>query len=422
MLAFRDDQFDRFGIRRDRRSKGKRRIDMALTAPSLKVLVTDADERAALAAARSLGKRVTVHVAGSRDRSLAGSSRYVLTSHRVPHLFNEPKAYASALEALVRSLEIDVVVPISDAACTTLTPLAARLRPARVAGPGAEAFHRVTDKAYVTQLAAELGMAVPPGARVASLEQGLALADDLGWPVVVRGVRSVVRDGEKLRKVGAIQVADPPALRRAWSRIASTEGALVQAVVRGRGEGLFVLRWKGVTRAAFAHRRLREKPPWGGVSVLRESTPVDPEQLRLAEAILDRVGFDGVAMLEFKVDGETARLIEINGRFWGSLQLAIDSGVDFPALLVSALLGEDADSPPQARSGVRLRWLLGDLDHAIALARGRSDGDGRSGIRAALAVLFRGSGPNCRLELWRRDDPRPFLFALGRWIRRQPAG
>ena len=109
---------------------------MALTASPLKVLVTDADERAALAAARSLGKRVTVHVAGSCDRSLAGSSRYVLASHRVPHPLNEPKAYASAVEALVRSLEIDVVVPISDAACTTLTPLAARLRPARIAGPG----------------------------------------------------------------------------------------------------------------------------------------------------------------------------------------------------------------------------------------------------------------------------------------------
>ena len=179
-----------------------------------------------------------------------------------------------------------------------------------------------------------------------SLEQGLAQAEDLGWPVVLRGTRSIVREEEQLRKIGVVQVADAPELRRAWDGIASAEGALVQEVVRGRGEGLFVLRWKGRTRAAFAHRRLREKPPWGGVSVLRESIPVDPDRLRLTEAMLDRIGFDGPAMAEFKVDGETANLIEINGRLWGSLQLAIDSGVDFTVLLLSALPGEDTGGLP----------------------------------------------------------------------------
>jgi predicted ATP-grasp superfamily ATP-dependent carboligase len=387
-----------------------------------KVLITDADERAALATARSLGNQMTVHVAGFRDRSLAGSSRYVLASHCVPDPLREPEAFGFAVEALVRSRDIDFVVPISDAACTSLIPLAARLQPARLACPRAEAYHRASDKVYVSQLAAEFGMAVPAGDRATSLEHALALADELGWPVVVRGVRSIVREGAQLRKVGTVQAADPPGLARVWDRIASAEGALVQGVVHGHGEGLFVLRWGGKTRAAFAHRRLREKPPWGGVSVLRESIPVDRERLRVTEAILDRVGFDGAAMAEFKVDGDRAWLIEINGRLWGSLQLAIDAGVDFPALLLSSLLGEDTGDPPRPRSGVRLRWLFGDLDHAIALARGGRDSEGRSGIRAALSVLLRGTGPDSRLELWRRDDPRPFLFAFGRWIRGQPAG
>lgn len=388
----------------------------------MKLLVTDADERAALATARSLGRRATVHVAGGADRSLAGASRFVRASHRVPHPLREPEGYASAVEQLVRSLGVDVVVPISDAACTALIPIAERLAPARLAAPTHDAYHRVSDKALVTRLAAEQGISVPPGGQVGSLEEGLARAEALGWPVVLRGVRSIVREGPSLRKLSVVQVADAPELRSAWGRIASEEGALVQAVVPGRGEGLFVLRWQGRTWAAFAHRRLREKPPWGGVSVLRESIPVDARQLRATEAILDRVGFDGPAMVEFKVEGNDARFIEINGRLWGSLQLAVDAGVDFPALLVSALLGEAPPSPPEPRSGARLRWLLGDVDHAIALARGRTDCEGRSGVRAALGVLLRRTGPDCRLELWRRDDARPFLFALGRWVRRLPAG
>ena len=37
-------------------------------------------------------------------------------------------------------------------------------------------------------------------------------------------------------------------------------------------------------------------------------------------------------MVEFKHDERDGvpKLMEINGRFWGSLQLAIDAGVDFP--------------------------------------------------------------------------------------------
>ena len=83
--------------------------------------------------------------------------------------------------------------------------------------------------------------------------------------------------------------------------------------------------------AFFAHKRLRERPPWGGVSVLSESAEPDPRLKALARQLLDDACWHGVAMVEFKVapDG-TPYLMEINTRFWGSLQLAIDAGVDFP--------------------------------------------------------------------------------------------
>jgi len=40
-------------------------------------------------------------------------------------------------------------------------------------------------------------------------------------------------------------------------------------------------------------------------------------------------------MVEFRVDARdgTAKLMEVNPRFWGSLQLSILSGADFPYLL-----------------------------------------------------------------------------------------
>src|SRR5262249_54023142 len=49
---------------------------------------------------------------------------------------------------------------------------------------------------------------------------------------------------------------------------------------------------------------------------------------------------------------------------WGSLQLAIDAGVDFPYLLYQLATGQPIQVPINGyRSGVKSRWLLGDLDH-----------------------------------------------------------
>jgi tRNA C32,U32 (ribose-2'-O)-methylase TrmJ len=63
--------------------------------------------------------------------------------------------------------------------------------------------------------------------------------------------------------------------------------------------------------------------------------------------------------------------MEVNTRFWGSLQLAIDSGVDFPLMLAKAQLGQPVSSNDGYRNDQRLRWLLGDLDSLYLYLKGR---------------------------------------------------
>ena len=53
-------------------------------------------------------------------------------------------------------------------------------------------------------------------------------------------------------------------------------------------------------------------------------------------------------MVEFKVGPEGAHLMEINGRIWGSLPLAVRAGMDFPARLADLFL--DGPPPGAARS------------------------------------------------------------------------
>jgi predicted ATP-grasp superfamily ATP-dependent carboligase len=129
---------------------------------------------------------------------------------------------------------------------------------------------------------------------------------------------------------------------------------------------------EGMQLAMFAHRRIREKPPSGGVSVLRESIPLEKVLVDPALRLLQHVRWHGVAMVEFKVDRATNMpiLMEINGRFWGSLQLAIDAGMNFPWLLFQLAAGQAVVPPDHGyRCGIKSRWLLGDLDHLLIRLR-----------------------------------------------------
>jgi predicted ATP-grasp superfamily ATP-dependent carboligase len=120
-------------------------------------------------------------------------------------------------------------------------------------------------------------------------------------------------------------------------------------------------------------------------------------------------------MLEYKQDVRTGRtvLMEVNGRFWGSLQLAIDAGVDFPYLNYQLALGQPLDLPHAYRTGVRSRWWLGDVDHLLARLQGGASNlpeDAPSRWQAVLAFLT--PGRSGRAEVMRRDDLRPGLREL----------
>lgn len=383
-----------------------------------RILVTDAELRSALAMVRSLGRRHEVFVAASARGSLAAASRFAAGERWVPSPRADCAGFRAAVEELAAGEAIDVVVPVSDAACRALLGEAPRPGGARLAAPSREAYERLSHKGDAARLAAAAGLGVPEGGEATSFEEALAIARGLGWPVIVKPVRSVEPgSGGTLRSRGVVRAENETALHGAWERAVAPGSALVQAVVPGRGEGLFLLRWEGRTRAVFAHRRLREKPPSGGVGVLCESIAVDPRLREQVEAILDACGFSGLAMAELRSDGRTRWLMEFNARPWGSLQLAVDAGVDFPALLVEAVLGSPPGPVPRFAAGVRSRWLLGDLDHALALARGARGFDGRSGVGAALSVLLRPAGPHCRWDNPRRGDLRPFARELRDWLR-----
>jgi predicted ATP-grasp superfamily ATP-dependent carboligase len=140
----------------------------------------------------------------------------------------------------------------------------------------------------------------------------------------------------------------------------------------------------------------------------------------MARTILDHIAWHGVAMVEFKVSADgTPYLMEINGRFWGSLQLAIDAGVDFPWMLYQLATGQTVDPVDRYVTGVRSRWLMGDLVRLCKVLAGLELPPGPQfpeRMRSILQFLnFFDSNTRCEESRW--HDIKPFFFELAQLLR-----
>jgi predicted ATP-grasp superfamily ATP-dependent carboligase len=190
----------------------------------------------------------------------------------------------------------------------------------------------------------------------------------------------------------------------------------VQAYVPGRGAGVFALCDRGRVLAWFAHERLRDVRPSGSGSSVRRSVPLSPRLREPAERLLASMEWHGPAMVEFRdEDGQPPCLMEVNGRFWNSLQLAIEAGVDFPRLWLAVLRGEHVTPPAAYAEGVTVRWLWGDVKRLLYVLAGPPRGCPMTyptvwqGMREVLGPQT----PASRLEVWQRGDPWP---AVGEWV------
>ena len=382
-----------------------------------------------MAIVRSLGRAGhTVFVAAPRRLSLAGVSRHVQARDVVADPVSAPSEFVEDIIRVVERRAVEVLIPVSDAALLSLSRERARLGTVCLPWPDADTISQVGDKAVVAVAARDVGIAVPRQVVAASPDEARAAARDLRFPLVAKPSRSVrERPDGTLAKLVVAHAANPGELSHHLAQLgAAAFPLLLQERIVGPGAGVSLLVWDGRLRAHFMHRRLREHPPAGGVSVYAESVASDSSLVERSLTLLQRFGWRGVAMVEYKVDATTGvpYLMEVNGRFWGSLQLAIDAGVDFPALLVAATRGV-MDRVPEYRSGVRFRWWWGDVNHLLLrLIRSatRLSLPPDAPPRARVLRDFGAAGlPNRASDVFRADDPRPFLVETLQWLAERAA-
>lgn len=340
-----------------------------------RVLVTDASERAALAVIRSLGRKGIEVTAGDSTRFNIGFlSKYCKQKILYPPPELERTKFVKAMLKLVRNESFDLLTPITDLAMVPIIEQKEDFEQyTKVATPSYSTAIKALDKIETLRIAQQHGVSCPKTVFGEDVDNIHEFSKEITYPIVIRPRMKVTWIGEKalILKVTPKNYAyNPQDFITKWTRLVSVlkkvglqeDFLMVQEFVQGEGYGVEALMHDGEPKAVFMHKRLREYPTTGGASTLREGVK-DNGLAQLGIRLLQAMVWEGVAMVEFRANASSSKpeLIEVNGRFWGSLPLAINSGVDFPYLLYKSMVDEENFISPAYKTGLKQRWLAGDF-------------------------------------------------------------
>jgi predicted ATP-grasp superfamily ATP-dependent carboligase len=396
----------------------------------MKAIVLDGNQRSALAVTRSLGRKgIKVIVGAEVSPSLSSCSRYCETSFLYPSPYKDPDQFFNKIVQYTKKGNGVVLFPMTDVSLSVILRRKEEFdKHTVIPFDSYEKYSQISDKSKLFRLAQTLGVPIPktytsseyPGNTIP-----IAALSPLEYPVVVKSCFSKIRSGDTVIDTIVRYAKNEGELKSILSSdVFRNFPFLIQERIQGPGVGIFLLMKDGKVLAKFAHRRIREKPPSGGVSVLCESIRPPSEALRAATDILGGVHWSGVAMVEFKHDEKENihKLIEVNARFWGSLQLAISSGIDFPYMLFQMATGNAIEEPKAYRLGIKSRWELGDLDHLLLRLLKKTSTLSLpetcpSRLDVAGDFFFDIFRPSVANEILRKDDPKPFFHELKEYIR-----
>lgn len=287
-------------------------------------------------------------------------SKYLTKQFNLPHPILQPTPFRDRLLQVVRNGSYDAIMPFDQRMAAWFAMMKDELsRYTKVVSPEWSLFERVHDKAKLHSLLAAHGFKVPRTYQYESLE---ALLDqEICFPVVLKARRSA-------GGVGLRYAANRTELADAYRDISNYDSPcsevedyrrpLVQEYIPGKvHDGLFLCR-HGETRAAMTVARLTTYPVSGGFTV-KGITTQNPELLRYCQPILEFLKYHGPCDVEVKQDERDGsyKLLEINPRIWGHLELSLRAGIDF--VEKACELAATGDTAPQWDYRVGLKyWVL----------------------------------------------------------------
>jgi predicted ATP-grasp superfamily ATP-dependent carboligase/protein-tyrosine-phosphatase len=367
-------------------------------------LILGGTPRTVVTISRSLARRgIPVICAGLGRGGLGLRSNSILADIAVAT--SEPRFFES-LKAVLARYDIDTIIPCSDKAIELLLPNYGELtRLAYLTLPKPEIVAQVLQKDQTLKLARLCGVRVPATYTVTAAAQMRNAKDVLTFPMIVKPVRAGPTSPFKIE-----YLRNRGDLEEFQSRAEANGEYLFQEYFPGEGVGISTVVAEGAPLFFFQHRRLHEYAPQGGVGVLFESETADPELASAAAALLRSLEWRGPAMVEFRRNAAKNDyvLMEINGRFWGSLPLAVYAGVDFPYLQWQIGHQRELCLPKEYKTGLRVRWTSGEISRFADLMTDSAVRE-RLGYHwtTPIVQLLQSFEPKTRSALFSIHDPLP---------------
>jgi len=388
-----------------------------MTIKHYEVLVTSAHTNGALAVIRSLGSK-GLKVTGVSHLKNANSFYSKHCHHKIvspdPEMF--PAEYVRFILKEIQSVHYDALFPITDTDMYLISKYADEFLPyIKVAMNEHSKFMKVLDKAETIKIASKLKVPYPATIILSDISELPEISRNLTYPMIIKSRQSIYMNSGRISKGGTIYVSSPEELISEYNNLhEKIPFPLLQNVVQGEERGVFLLRHDGELKAIFAHKRLRSVNPLGGASTLRIGVDIDEQMKASAIKLLDKLDWEGAAMVEFKLDSHdnTPKLMEINGRFWWSLQLAIASGVDFPWLVFKTLLGEDITPVLDYKRGIVCRDLYNDFVYLYNMLFSRDNRFKYPKRLPAILEFLKFFGKNLVYDDVCFDDPKLTLHTL----------
>ena len=388
------------------------------------VIVLGVDSQIGLAVVRELGEHGVPVIGIGRNAAAVGlHSRHL--AHGYIHAARDD-ALLAKLRDIAQRHGAPYVMTVSEGDILFLNRHREQLDGLKLLIPDLAAIETVIDKDQVYRLAESIGIRIPravdPNESDGEVPEGA-----LRFPVVLKWAypnraQPLLR-AHQLAFHKAEYCQTEAELQRVLARYAPMRYyPLVQEYAAGQGLGHMIYMHQGDPVLRFQHLREHEWPPEGGYSTQCRSLPTDANAELMAQsvALLRAVGWDGPAMVEYRYDPATgiAVLMEINGRFWGSLPLAYHVGARF-AWLLYTLKGRGEAVPPDAgnyRAGVVCRFGLPETKRLFRIlfqpARIQDRSLHFNPLREILAYLGYFLNPAHRYYILSLRDPKPFIHDM----------
>jgi predicted ATP-grasp superfamily ATP-dependent carboligase len=367
-----------------------------------RVLLTDTEERAALAACRGLAAAgYCVSTVAEERFALGHWSRFSKERITLVGPQTNREGYVERLLQVLRRGEYDLVMPGTELSLIPISEQRDLIEPyARLGLPPHEIVLRALDKPLLQDQAAAVGLAPPRSVVCSNKEEALTAVRELSFPVVVKPRRSVRWMAGRIQHQKAQVVEDMTHFKAAIAAAGvplTLQAYVSHPTIVSCAAVRVNKRLLGLTFARYS----RTYPPQVGSAALAITIAAPRVLTQQIEELLELIGWCGIFELELLELGENRfGAIDFNPRPFGWMALAIGAGANLPGLWCDHVLGRRSVSPDGARVGIPFRWEDGDVRYALAQLRcGR--------LRSAAAVLR----PHRRVvhANFRIDDPAPLV-------------